>query len=170
MPKTFAHVLDTLLAPRRQINCHPEYLAALQFLKTYKPVGVQVRTGEYHNEDGVTCADTRDVLARVLRDRAPAMFIASDSPFWKDHLAGISEIPSYRIRFAPAHIERSEPEDIRRTFLLTVIEHQILSKCSKVYTGWGGFGRTAAWWGRKPCVDLLLPPAESEGRVVDIGS
>lgn len=169
MAATFSAVLNLLLTPKPAITDHPAYLAAAEFLETQKPVGVQVRTGEYPYEDGVECADTRDVLKRVMQDRAPGVFIASDSPFWKDHLSLIAEIPSYQIPFTPAHIERSAPDYIRDTFLLTVIEHQILSKCSKVYTGWGGFGRTAAWWGGKPCINLLLPPAQSDGRGDAVG-
>ena len=171
MSQTFARVLNSLLTPRPAITEHPAYLAAAEFVASHKAIGVQVRTGEYHNEDGVECADTREALKRVLQDQAPGMFIASDSQFWKAHLAGIAEIPTYQIHFDPAHIERSEPDDIRRTFLLTVIEHQILSKCSKVYTGWGGFGRTAAWWGGVPVVDLLAVASGAEPGTsgVDVG-
>lgn len=170
MPSNFARVLNRLMTPNAAVTTHPEYLKACEFLESQRTVGVQVRTGAYHDEPGVNQINPREVWERVVvQDNARAVFIASDSPPWKTGFAAL-HTPVYQIPFDPAHIERSDPDAIRRTFLLTVIEHQILSKCSKVYTGWGGFGRTAAWWGRKPCVDLLLPPAESEGRVVDIGS
>ena len=165
MPETFARVLNRLMTPTAAITIHPEYLKAAKFLTSHT-AGVQVRTGEqnYPHEHDLKRIDTRKVWGRVLLDDLTKVFIASDSPRWKDDFAAVHpEIPSHQIRFVPAHIERSVPEDIRRTFLLTVIEHQILSKCSRIYTGWGGFGRTAAWWGQKPYIDLLTATLANAG-------
>jgi hypothetical protein len=161
---TFARVLNLLMTPRDTITGHPAYLAAAEFVNSHNTVGVQVRTGEYHNEPGARRVEPAEVWRRLLQDSVEGVFIASDSPKWKDDFRAAHPTPAaptFQFCFAPAHIERSAPDAIRNTFLLTVIEHQILSKCSAVYTGWGGFGRTAAWWGGKPCIDLLSPPAQS---------
>jgi len=150
MEGAFSHVLNRLITPKPEIRYSPAY---------HTSVGVQVRTGEqnYPHEHGLKRIDPSEVWDCILQDgRPPSVFVASDSPAWKNDFAAVHpEIQVAQMFFTPAHIERSEPEEIRRTFVMTVIEHQVLSKCLKVYTGWGGFGRTAAWWGQKPCIDLL---------------
>ena len=162
--ETFSRVLNSLLTPKPSVTSP---LVGAMSLMQHNRVGVQVRTGEqnYPHEHGLKRIEPAEVWERVLQHSRPgSVFVASDSPKWKQDFADVNpNLSTFQLCFTPAHIERSEPEEIRRTFMMTVIEHQILSRCSKVYTGWGGFGRTAAWWGQKPCIDLLTATLANAG-------
>jgi hypothetical protein len=152
---TFASVISSLLKPNEALlsddDCH-EYAALVRSLPA---VGLQIRTNDRGWDGRVVwkVPSIEDALLAV--EPAGAVFVSSDSSAWKYRFRGACK--SKRVLstdFVPAHLDRSPGDEVRNGFRAIVVEHYVLSQCARVFIGQGGFGLTAAWWGRKPCVEL----------------
>ncbi len=158
MESTFADVLEELLQPKPGLLEHPSYQYLASRMQNRIVVGLQIRMGDQAwDRPNTFKVPSEEVILRAVRSqRAEAVLVVSDSPEWKRNISSlITDREVIMLDYATANPDRSPAEQSQKAFPLFLIEHFLLSQCCAVITGDGGGGRTAAWWGRKPLIELV---------------
>jgi hypothetical protein len=160
MESAFGMALKDILHPYGALFQHQVYQELAAQMRGKEVVGLQIRMGDqdWDRNGAFKVPDLKSICAALSNIKADAVFLVSDSPQWKKFF---SEIPDYynskkivMYDYETANIDRSESDKAEKAFPIFLIEHYLLSKCKAIITGDGGGGRTAAWWGGKPLIEL----------------
>lgn len=159
MESTFADVLDEIFQPAAGLFNHPAYVDLNDRMKGKRVLGLAIRQGDQKwDRPGCFRVPSDEEILNQLSESYHSIFIVSDSPTWKKAIRDKIEAKGFKtmmLDYQTANPDRSPVAETREAFPLYLIEHRLLGECEVIVTGDGGGGRTAAWWGRKPLVELI---------------
>ena len=156
MESTFAGVLNEVLQPNDGIFSHPAYRQLSEQMNGQRVLGLAIRRGDqdWDRPGAFRVPTDSQIIEAMRRFSVDAVLLVSDSPGWKRKFAASINGYVIMLDYETANPDRSAPDRARKAFPLFLIEHFLLSRCSAIITGDGGGGRTAAWWGGRPLVEL----------------